>query len=328
MSVDIRNRTVEFQKRCAIISKKNRNVNGKVNDGSGSSGPSKSEFQQKASHIAHEISNTAMQLGKLSQLAKRKPLLNDNPVEIMELTFLIKRRIYTIENELMELNKLQIVTKQHKQNVMTLLNTKMKNISGNFKDVLETRQKLELENKDRLERLTQGSSDVARDGSSSSNNEIGGGAAAGINGHTGSLIGHGYNNVNPFISNLIEDETKNAASGANGSGLTLPQDGNLLLLEEQRTDQRYLQERSNAIETIESTIQEVGNLFQQLAHMVQEQGETIQRIDENVGDIEMNIHGAQRELLKYFDNISNNRWMAVKIFAIIFVFFLLWVMVN
>lgn len=320
--MDIRNRTVEFQKRCAIISKKNRNVNGKVNDGSGSSGPSKSEFQQKASHIAHEISNTAMQLGKLSQLAKRKPLLNDNPVEIMELTFLIKRRIYTIENELMELNKLQIGTKQHKQNVMTLLNTKMKNISGNFKDVLETRQKLELENKDRLERLTQGSGDVAGDGS---NNEKGSGA---INGHTGSLIGHGYNNVNPFISNLIEDETKNAASGANGSGLTLPQDGNLLLLEEQRTDQRYLQERSNAIETIESTIQEVGNLFQQLAHMVQEQGETIQRIDENVGDIEMNIHGAQRELLKYFDNISNNRWMAVKIFAIIFVFFLLWVMVN
>ena len=322
--MDIRNRTVEFQKRCAIISKKNRNGNGKVNEGSGSSGPSKSEFQQKASHIAHEISNTAMQLGKLSQLAKRKPLLNDNPVEIMELTFLIKRRIYTIENELMELNKLQIGTKQHKQNVMTLLNTKMKNISGNFKDVLETRQKLELENKDRLERLTQGSGDVAGDGSGS-NNEKGSGA---INGHTGSLIGHGYNNVNPFISNLIEDETKNAASGANGSGLTLPQDGNLLLLEEQRTDQRYLQERSNAIETIESTIQEVGNLFQQLAHMVQEQGETIQRIDENVGDIEMNIHGAQRELLKYFDNISNNRWMAVKIFAIIFVFFLLWVMVN
>lgn len=310
--MDVRNRTVEFQKRCAIISKKN-----KTNTPANVIVPSKSEFQQKASEIAHEIANTASQLGKLSQLAKRKPLLNDNPVEIMELTFLIKRRIYSIENELMELNKLQIGTKQHKQNVMTLLNTKMKNISGNFRDVLETRQKLELENKDRLERLTNAS---GMDG----NQNLGNSAF----GTSGNIIGHGYNNVNPFINNLIEDE--GASSNGAGKDLGVPGSGgnSLLLLEEQQTDQRYLQERNSAIETIESTIQEVGNLFQQLAHMVQEQGETIQRIDENVGDIEMNIHGAQRELLKYFDNISNNRWMAVKVFAIIFVFFLLWVLLN
>ncbi|CAG98586.1 t-SNARE syntaxin [Kluyveromyces lactis] len=317
MSVDIRNRTIEFQKRCAIISKKNKANNASV--ASNNSIPNKSEFQKKASEIAHEIANTAVQLGKLSQLAKRKPLLNDNPVEIMELTFLIKRRIYTIENEIMELNKLQIGTKQHKQNVMTLLNTKMKNISGNFKDVLETRQKLELENQDRLERLTHVGGSDNKDSTNNTSSLVPAGASSNI-------IGHGYNNVNPFISNLIDDETNNTSSSAN-NGLTLPANGNLLLLEEQQ-DQRYLQERSNAIETIESTIQEVGNLFQQLAHMVQEQGETIQRIDDNVGDIEMNIHGAQRELLKYFDNISNNRWMAVKIFAIIFVFFLLWVLVN
>lgn len=308
MSVDIRNRTVEFQKRCLIISKKNKT---QVSGGRGEEVRGKSEFQQKASQIAHEIANTAIQLGKLSQLAKRKPLLNDNPVEIMELTFLIKRRIYTIENELMELNKLQIGTKQHKQNVMTLLNTRMKNISGNFRDVLETRQKLELENKDRLERLTNGMG------------EPGDGSKKGLQLHGNSnIMGHGYNNVNPFVSNLIEEGSP--------SGLSVPGNGDtsLMLLEEQQNDQTYLQERGNAIETIESTIQEVGNLFQQLAHMVQEQGETIQRIDDNVGDIEMNIQGAQRELLKYFDNISNNRWMAAKIFAVLFVFFLLWVLLN
>ncbi|CDO96186.1 unnamed protein product [Kluyveromyces dobzhanskii CBS 2104] len=318
MSVDIRNRTVEFQKRCAIISKKNKANNAPV--ASNNTIPNKSEFQKKASEIAHEIADTATQLGKLSQLAKRKPLLNDNPVEIMELTFLIKRRIYTIENEIMELNKLQIGTKQHKQNVMTLLNTKMKNISGNFKDVLETRQKLELENQDRLQRLTHAGGPSDKDSTKNFNSSL---VPAGA---SSNIIGHGYNNVNPFISNLIDDES-NSMSSSMKDGLTLPANGDMLLLEEQQ-DQRYLQERSNAIETIESTIQEVGNLFQQLAHMVQEQGETIQRIDDNVGDIEMNIHGAQRELLKYFDNVSSNRWMAVKIFAIIFVFFLLWVLVN
>ena len=91
---------------------------------------------------------------------------------------------------------------------------------------------------------------------------------------------------------------------------------------------QYLQERNRAVETIESTIQEVGNLFQQLASMVQEQGEVIQRIDANVDDIDMNITGAQRQLLKYFDRVKSNRWLAVKIFFVIFVFFLIWVLVN
>ena len=143
---------------------------------------------------------------------------------------------------------------------------------------METRQKLELENQDRLERLTHVGGSDNKDSTNNTSSLVPAGASSNI-------IGHGYNNVNPFISNLIDDETNNTSSSAN-NGLTLPANGNLLLLEEQQ-DQRYLQERSNAIETIESTIQEVGNLFQQLAHMVQEQGETIQRIDDNVGDIEM-----------------------------------------
>ena len=105
-------------------------------------------------------------------------------------------------------------------------------------------------------------------------------------------------------------------------------DTQLMLMEEGISNNVYLQERNRAMETMESTIQEVGNLFQQLASMVQEQGETIQRIDANVDDVDMNISGAQRELLKYFDRVKSNRWLAVKIFFIIFVFFLIWVLVN
>jgi syntaxin 5 len=40
---------------------------------------------------------------------------------------------------------------------------------------------------------------------------------------------------------------------------------------------RQIQTRSNAMETIESTIAELGGIFQQLATMVAEQRETIQR---------------------------------------------------
>ena len=43
----------------------------------------------------------------------------------------------------------------------------------------------------------------------------------------------------------------------------------------------YIQQRGQAIEAIESTINELGSIFGQLAAMVSEQSEMIQRIDAN-----------------------------------------------
>lgn len=83
--------------------------------------------------------------------------------------------------------------------------------------------------------------------------------------------------------------------------------------------QDYIQQRSTAIESIESTIAELGSIFGQLAHMVAEQRETVQRIDADTTDIADNISGAQRELLKYYASISSNRWLMIKIFGAIIV---------
>jgi syntaxin 5 len=47
----------------------------------------------------------------------------------------------------------------------------------------------------------------------------------------------------------------------------------------------YIQSRSTAIESIESTISELGSIFSQLAGMVAEQRETVQRIDADTTDI-------------------------------------------
>ncbi|KAL6942842.1 hypothetical protein ACO0RG_001806 [Hanseniaspora osmophila] len=356
--MSLRNRTVEFQRSVATqvrVNKLSTGSNGyKPLDGS-SSGSSnvpvmnKSEFSLKASGIAHEIASTAQLLGKLATLCKKKPMINDNPVEIAELSFVIKRKIYAIEQEMMKLKQnssqqaqtgaasapKQGEMKQHNNNVMNLLSTKMKNISGNFKTVLEQRQKMEIANKDRLMKLTNsqgapaaGAHLQATDGESNN----------GYNTHTGGATGlelenSVYNNSNPFLSSAV---TVNGEYDSNGNSnykqsgqLNVPSEQQMMLLEQEgATNQAYMQERNRAVETIESTIQEVGSLFQQLAHMVQEQGEQIQRIDENVQDIDLNIEGAQAELMKYFDRISNNRWMAAKIFAVLFAFFLIWVLVN
>ena len=42
-------------------------------------------------------------------------------------------------------------------------------------------------------------------------------------------------------------------------------------------------------------------------------------------DAEMNIEGAHAELLKYFQSVSSNRWLMIKIFAVLIVFFVLFV---
>lgn len=327
MSTSIRDRTLEFQ-RCAMLQARNLKLpsgsgvstsNGyqPLNSSTTTSKNSKSQFTIKAQQIASELSATTNMLHKLATLCKRKPIFNDNPTDIAQMSFIIKRKIYVIEEEMMNLkhlsksnidslNKSNVNGKQHYGNVMVLLNSKMKTISGNFKDVLEKRQLMELENKERLGSLIpKNDKNSASDAQKKST----------------------YNNINPFMSTSLEE---GANSNNRGSTLDFSQDQTQLLLQEenQSSQQQYLQDRNRAVETIESTIQEVGNLFHQLAGMVQEQHEQVQRIDENVMDVEENINGAQTELLKYYDRISSNKWMSVKIFGTLFLFFLIWVMVN
>lgn len=301
---DIRNRTVEFQQCVNTFNKRINKSQHLNNQQVASPNIKRSEFQTRASKIAKDISHTSELLGKLALLAKKKPLFDDKPIEISELTYVIKQDIVKIEKNLKNLQDyLKTGTensneelKTNSKNIVQLLNTKMKNVSGNFKEVLETRQKNELENKSRKEKFFSTLQQQQQ--------------------HTNSATTVASDN--PFLMDI--------PSGENNALLSLPQDQQLQLLEEQSS--QYLQDRNLAVETIESTINEVGNLFQQLATMVNEQSEVIQRIDTNVEDIDLNITGAQRELLKYFNSINQNRWLYLKIFGVLIIFFILWILVN
>lgn len=65
----------------------------------------------------------------------------------------------------------------------------------------------------------------------------------------------------------------------------------------------------------------MGGIFQQLSQMVAQQGETVQRIDVDSSDIANNVQGAQRELLRYYTNMSGNRALMLKIFGVLIIFF-------
>lgn len=332
MSVSLQNRTFEFQQCVATYDKINKKQGALNRANQSHTGKNKTQFSQQASIIAKDIAHTTELLSKLALLAKRKPLFDDKPIEIGELTYVIKQDIFKIEQNLQNLQKyvkgdsnikIDSQINQYSKNVLNLLNSKMKNVSGEFKNVLEIRQKNEILNKNRTENFLSATS-VNNQRLNNSPSPLLGEKSSMNLGENPYLMASQPDSFNPDLDPEISAPYANYN---NGEFLSIPdQTRQLLMMEDQ--SQQYLQERSSAVETIESTINEVGNLFQQLATMVSEQGETIQRIDQNVEDIDMNITGAQRELLKYYNHISSNRWLFLKIFGVLILFFLLWVVVS
>ena len=96
------------------------------------------------------------------------------------------------------------------------------------------------------------------------------------------------------------------------------------------------------MQSIEQTIIELGDIFTQLATMVRQQEELVDRyvaqrrrltgnerfffrIDANVNDAAHHIEGAHTELLKYLRSVTSNRWLIIKVFAVLIIFFLIFI---
>ncbi|EPQ29017.1 uncharacterized protein PFL1_03307 [Pseudozyma flocculosa PF-1] len=332
------------------------------------SGSAKGEFAKRAQAISKDIASTTNKLQRLAQLARRKTLFDDRPVEISELTYIIKHDIAAINKQLADLqafNKAQRGSgragtadraEEHRGNVVTLLQSKLAGATTSFQDILEIRTQNIKASKDRTDQFMFGGSGAAASG----------GGAGAANGsfaegfgensdsplynptRTGSAMAHrsipqqGRPGQSDDQYDSYDPKGKGKATsggdgdflaldmGSGGGGGSGPGGGDQFMqmqLMEQRQD-NYLATRSTAIESIESTISELGQIFSQLAHMVAEQRETVQRIDDNVMEVVDNVGGAQRELLKYYQSVSSNRWLMLKIFGVLIVFFLLFILVS
>ncbi|KYK56997.1 t-SNARE syntaxin [Drechmeria coniospora] len=267
--------------------------------------PRRSDFARTAAEIGRGISATMGKLEKLAQLAKRRTLFDDRPVEINELTFVIKQDLSSLNQQI---GALQTLTRQqhpkvdqegeHNKNVVYLLQGKLTDVSVNFKDVLEARTKNIQASRSRTENFIS------------------------------SVSHHTQPSVPQSASPLYGTPNRaSPAPGADTLSLNPVGEQQLLLMEEAQPQNTYIQQRGEAIEAIEKTIGELGSIFGQLATMVSEQSEMIQRIDANTEDVVDNVEGAQRELLKYWSRVSGNRWLIAKMFGVLMIFFLLWVLV-
>jgi len=288
----------------------------------------RSEFASMAANIGKDISATTVKLGKLAQLAKRKTLFDDKPVEISELTFIIKQDIANINKQIASLQHYvrsqgpskaggQKQIDEHNNNVVMLLQSKLANTSMTFKDVLEIRTQNMKESRDRTEQFMYSTASAANQAPTGTSSLLYApqGSEIARPGSRASFKGKGR--ADELLAVDIDAVEEGRAGGSAYQQMQLV---------EQQDD--YIQRRGTAIESIESTIAELGQIFQQLATMVAEQRETVQRIDADTVDIASNVSGAQRELLKYYSSISSNRWLMLKIFGVLIVFFLVFILVS
>ncbi|KAL1407282.1 Integral membrane protein SED5 [Vanrija albida] len=333
-----RDRTAEFHSALSSI-KARTALPAKKRDGAkqpliaGPSSSSKSEFGRLAGNIAKDINNTTLKLQKLAQLAKRKTLFDDRPIEISELTYIIRQDIASLNTQIAQLQVFVRANKppagsgkqveEHNYNVVMMLQSRLANMGMGFKDVLELRTQNMKASRDRTEQFMHSASSAAvpppAKDSLLLNQPSAGGPGSGHDrkGKARAAPGEGAD----FLAlNLDGDGQATTGQHADAGGYQQMQ-----LVEQQ---DNYIQSRSTAIESIESTIAELGQIFSQLANMVAEQRETVQRIDADVTDISVNVSGAQRELLKYYASISSNRWLMLKIFGVLIIFFLVFILVS
>lgn len=81
------------------------------------------------------------------------------------------------------------------------------------------------------------------------------------------------------------------------------------------------------METIEATIHELGSMFKEIGSMVASQGEQVSRIDQTMDSALANTESAHNELVKHFEGMSSNKWLMMKIFAFLSLFFIFFVVV-
>jgi len=85
-------------------------------------------------------------------------------------------------------------------------------------------------------------------------------------------------------------------------------------------DQNYLRERADAMEQVESNIVELGAVYNRLATMVHEHKDMVQRVEDNVDEANSMVTMGMNQLVDTLANLRSNRGLALKVFSILVVF--------
>mmetsp|Transcript_6360 Transcript_6360/g.6909 ORF Transcript_6360/g.6909 Transcript_6360/m.6909 type:complete len:289 (+) Transcript_6360:55-921(+) len=240
-----------------------------------------------ASEIGRETHKTMQKLKDLTKLARSKSPFDDPSDEIQKYTFIIKQDIQSINNRIQEVEELCMHNSAQSNQAKNHETTLIDSLKSNlFFTTKDFTSVLQLRT-DNLKSQQEQKQMI-----------------------TGSRITmspsqHSYNK-------LYDEEEL----GDHDVTINLP------LVQ---TQQDYMEERATVAEDIQNVLHEVQDIFVKLGDLVQIQGETIERIDDNINMSEMRIQEGHKHLLKFWENVQSDRWLYVKIFAILLVFAVLFV---
>lgn len=264
-----------------------------------------SDFARKAADIGHGVHRTSLKLQKLAQLAKRTSMFDDPTAEVEELTGIIKQDITAMNSCIVDLQRMSARAKEgnkqsdsHSHTVVDNLRSRLKDATQEFKDVLTSRTDNLKHYKERRQ-LFSSTNDAETVPLLHRRPHATSGDHLGLE-----MQGSGSHAAQPSFMQQASQQQQ----------LTLAQPQDM-----------YLSSRAEALRNVETTIVQLGTIFNQLSEMVAEQGELAIRIDENVEDTLGNVTSAQAQLLKYFHSISSNRWLLMKVFAVLMIFLVLFV---
>ena len=284
-----------------------RNAKGLGQNGAVSSYESYNEFMRRSREAARDLFQTYNRLEELNRLARKTTIFDweETSKQLNDLVFVIKQDIQNLSRQIEELRKYQNSNvsssfrsknqnmESHSQTVILNLQQQLATMSSDFRNTLEIRSQNHQQQRQRRERF---SSPEAN-----------------------SLMARSQ----PQAAIIDFGDSSSSSQGGFSSSNHRLQQQQLLTYEDNNV--QYLEERANAMQSVESTIVELGTIFNQLATMVQQQEEMITRIDTNVTDAALNVESAHQSLLQYFQSVSNNRWLILKVFGVLFVFFVLFV---
>ena len=253
----------------------------------------KSVFHQRASRVGHAIHSTSQKLDRLAQLAKRSGAFDDSSQEINTISFAVKEDIKQLNTAIAELQQLALHEReqktkqstQHSETIVESLKGRLMDATKAFKD---------------------------------------GGGFQGGTGRFASVSAAATTGSFMNVGARSSEQQQGEQQGNFGHMNPISFNQNQVAVYQDQ-DQNYSTSRADAMQNVERTITELGGIFQQLATMVNEQGEMAIRIDENVEDVVMNVDQAQGELLKYLNYISNNRWLAMKVFGVLMAFLMFFI---
>ncbi|KAH0854727.1 LOW QUALITY PROTEIN: hypothetical protein HID58_057745, partial [Brassica napus] len=258
-------------------------------------GSSRSEFNKKASQIGLRIHETSQKTARLSKLAKESSIFNDRTLEIQELTVLIRNDITGLNMALSDLQTLQ--------NMEIADGSYSHDKVGHYTAVC-----------DDLKTRLMGATKQFQDNHAKAVPEPPPWSSSST--PSGSLqqqpLLPPVNSGAPSGSQL---RRRSAIENAPSQQMEMS-----MLQQTVPRQENYSQNRAVALHSVESTITELSGIFTHLATMVTQQGELAIRIDDNMDESLVNVEGARSALLQHLTRISSNRWLMIKIFAVIILF--------